>query len=320
MKNKNKTVVIAIIYLSLTFCGCATESPVTSAEIPSSSSSIVVTTDTAAPATQIGNPDVTTEKKDFICSGQGISMETAAETPDAQPSTEEIMDLVEAKENRLFWCTKIPAYSGIIKIPSIEIPDTAEFSAQLSELLGEAYRFTRTDGSLIELTPNEVEPDIEALLSVLPRITGTPYVEITPEEIYVAQYVPELNGYPVDEEGFFYSGDQDGDYVPGSYVGVSESGEITIFHPFIVKASARSINATELVTPETVEMVCRAYYESLPGPFVTVITNIKLEYYYSESEESLLPAWRCEMTFYATKNGHNDSILLDAQTGELLRK
>ncbi len=125
------------------------------------------------------------------------------QTPDAYPSTEEIMTYVDAGEGKLYWCAASPVYSGTFEMPSVEIPDTADFSAQLSEMLGKTYQAEEEVEHVIRIHLDVAEPDIGFVLSVLSQLTGTEYAEIDPEEIYTAQYVPEFNGYPVDDEGFF---------------------------------------------------------------------------------------------------------------------
>ncbi len=318
MRIKKKLFVITAICLSLAFSGCERESSETAAD-----ASTAEAMDTAASETEniaALNSDREIPKENPAKDEKEEEEQSAAQTPDAYPSMEEIMSLVNAGDSKLYWCAETPAYSGIMEIPPVDIPDTAAFTEQLSEMLGGTYRTVECSEHVIRLIPDGTEPDDESLLSALSRLTGTEYAGIEPEEIYAAQYVPEFNGYPVDDEGFSYGGARAGEGVMGSYIAVSEDGEITIFNPLIVKAAARTVDAAELVTPETVKTICRTYYENPSMLFVVVITDITLQYYYSESEESLLPAWRCEMTFYASENGHGDSILLDAQTGELLRK
>ncbi len=315
MKIRKKHIVITALCLFLIFSGCRAEPPAAEMPAPDNSAPAASAVDAAFPKIQTEQADTPPEN-----AVQEEANQTAVETTDAYPSTEEIMSRVNAGESKLYWCAETPAYSGIMEIPPVEIPDTEDFTEQLSEMLGRTYRTADSSEHIIRLVPDGTEVDEESLLSTLSRLTGTEYAKIEPEEIYTTQYVPEFNGYPVDDEGFSYGGNRAGDIVPGSYVGVSENGEISIFNPLIVNAAARTVDTKELVTPETVETICRAYYENQIGPFVIIIKDIALEYYYSDLEESLLPAWRCEMNFYVTENGHDDSVLLDAQTGELLRE
>lgn len=309
MKTKKKLVILIALCLSLAFSGCGTK-PVAPAAEPDRSDS---DPDTVAPEAQIGQtaPENAAKTK---------GSQTAVETSDAYPSAEKIKACLDAGGSKLFWCAETPEYSGTIKIPAVEVPDATAFSEQLAGMVIGLYQVERTENYVIEMTPGRAGPDLDGLLNALMNLTDVFYHETTPEEIYKIQFVPYFNQYPIDAEGFHIAGASD-DYVPGSYLGVSEDENITIFNPLIIaETPARTVDASELVTPEEVEMVCRAYYENPLMPFVTIIKSIALEYYYSKSEESLLPAWRCEMSFYASENGHDDSILLDAQTGELLRK
>lgn len=236
------------------------------------------------------------------------------------PSTEEILACIDSGESKLYWCAETPDYSGTMDIQPVEIPDMGDFAANLSDILGDGYSISDSSTNTVTITPDGSEPDMETILSALSQLTGTEYAEIAPEEIYVAEYVPALNGYGVDAEGFFFGGERAGEGVMGSYVSVFENGEITVHTPLVLCSTATAIDTSALVAPEAVETICRAYYENLMEGRVTVITDVTLGYYYSEDDNSLRPAWQCDMTFYMSENGHNDSVLMDAQTGELLRK
>jgi hypothetical protein len=96
---------------------------------------------------------------------------------------------------------------------------------------------------------------------------------------------------------------------------VTDNGRITIVNPLILTDETETVNISDLVTAETVETVCRAYYEANE---VTVFTDMTLEYYYTDGK--LQPAWVCDFTFYRDENGLQDSAMVDAQTGELIRK
>lgn len=298
---KETAMILTAICLSLSLSGCGIQQTVTAAPAPDDSGSIASAMDAAA------------------------VQESQTEPPDEYPSKEEILSRVRARENKLYWCTEMPAYSGPIALPAVTTPDLETAAARLSELLDGTYQVAKSDESsgTIDAEPAGAGADPDVLLSALSRITGMEYIGISPEEIYTAQYVPAVNGYLVDDEGFSYAADRSGEIVLGSYVGVYEDGTISILNPLILEESpAKTVDSAELITPARAKTLCREYYESedLGIPFVAMIRDISLEYYYSESEGRLLPAWRCEMTFYVTENGHDDSIMIDAQTGELLRK
>lgn len=236
------------------------------------------------------------------------------------PSTEEILACIDAGESKLYWCAETPDYSGTMDIQPIETPDAGNFASDLSDILGDGYSISESSEGIntITITPDGADPDMETVLSALSQLTGTEYVEINPEEIYAAEYVPALNGYGVDAEGYPYG--SDGDYFVGSSVCVGTDGVVSVVEPVVLSGTAETIDTSELVTPETVETICQGYYENYGIPSSVVVTDITLGYYYSGTEQKLLPAWQCETTLYMSENGHSDSVLLDAQTGELLRK
>lgn len=327
---KIKKNISIFVFLALALSGCGTNSSSVAEPISDSFGSVTSAMDVTMSETQI---EVTEGNEGAIDSAQetpteGITENTTEETTvmtvelDAYPTTDEILACIDAEENKLYWCAETPDYSGTMDIQPVETPDAGNFASDLSDILGDGYSISESleATNTVIITPDGANPDMETILSALSQLTGTEYVEIGPEEIYATQYVPALNGYDVDAEGFFYGGERAGEGVTGSYVSVSENGEIAVHNPLVLCGTATAIDTSALVTPEAAETICRGYYESLMESRVTVITDITLGYYYSEDEESLLPAWVCEMTFYMSENGHSDSILMDAQTGELLRK
>lgn len=241
-------------------------------------------------------------------------------TLDTHPSTEEILACIDAGESKLYWMAEISEYSETIDILSVETSDIKTFGTELSELLGTTYTLSYNAelAYTIQLIPSSSNSEMETLLGAMSQITGMEYTEVVPPENYVTMYVPTVNGYCVDDEGYFYSGARAGEGEMGSYVAVSEDGTVDVLFPLILSGSVETVNTVDLVTPETVKTICQEYYKSTGLPRVTVITNISLIYYYSENQ--LLPAWRCDMTMYMSENGHANNVMLDAQTGELVRK
>jgi hypothetical protein len=196
----------------------------------------------------------------------------------------------------------------------VEQPDMDSFWAKLSPLVGDSYS---TGGdklkTSLQLIPNDSSGQIDDLLAAVEQVTGLSYVQVETLDGFVSGYVPQLNGVSLDAVG--YPTYIDGGYFAGTYIGVTDNGRITIVNPLILTDETETVNISDLVTAETVETVCRAYYEANE---VTVFTDMTLEYYYTDGK--LQPAWVCDFTFYRDENGLQDSAMVDAQTGELIRK
>lgn len=238
---------------------------------------------------------------------------------DKYPSTAEVLACIDAGESRLYWCAEKPETFDTFTIAPILTLEEEDFTSQLSTILGEGYTISlNTEVTGILVASNGTTTDDTEVLSALSELTGMKYTQIDSDEQYISRYVPEWSGICVDAEGYPYG--STGDYCPGIYVGVQADGSVYINRSAILGEGQKQIDPTTFVTPDTVKQLCQGYYENYGIPSAVVVTEIAPGCYYSEAEKSLLPAWVCATTLYMSENGHNDSVLIDAQTGELLRK
>ena len=321
MAEKQTYIVSIAICLALLFTGCGSNPASVSESTTNSFGTVTDTKDDVTPEVQVS--------QEANASELGTSQPEISETPEVEvtsvekepyPEVEEILTYINNGESKMYWCADTPSYTGTMDIQPVTIPDENDFTSELSNILGEKYNVsvnTEVSG-IITVSSADGSSNTSEILSALSQVTGTEYTSITPEEIYTEEYVPVLNGYSVDAEGCFPSGGANP--IPGPCVCVLANGKVDIRNPLIMSGEKKSIDISELVSPETVKTICKGYYESQIDGYVAIIERIDLEYYYSESGKSILPAWYCEMTFYRDENGHSDSILVDAQTGELLRK
>lgn len=323
--------IVATVFL-LSGCGAAVGEDQTTASSPSTqvqettaaanaAESAPVTEDTEAQENinLEGNPAEVaslTEDMEALAEAADVIMDEAEVSTDVTgyPSIDEILAAIDADTHTLYWLADAPDISGTIDIWTVEQPDMDSFWSNLSTVVGDSYSIggDKVVGSL-HLIPNDSSVGIDVLLDAMEQVTGLSYIQVDSLEGYTSGYVPQINGVSLDAVG--YSSDNNGGYFAGTYIGVTENGQVTIVNPLILTAETETVNISELVTVEAVETVCRAYYEA---NFVTVFTAMSMEYYYADGQ--LLPAWVCDYTFYMDENGHQDSVMLDAQTGELIRK
>ena len=245
---------------------------------------------------------------------------SVAETPpasDPYPTPDEIRAVIDAGESRLYWLASPPELHASVAVYAVNTPDMDDFGADFSEIVGPDCALSEAESaSSITVTAGDPETATAKALDALSRITGISYVAVEAEDEWSDfKYAPELDGYCVDSIGYPYG---DGEWSPGTYLGVAENGQMTVSNPLILEAESKSVQSASLISPETVQTICTAYFENYGLPTVVVVENISLVYYYSDQQ--LLPAWKCELTRFMSENGHPDSIMLDAQTGELLRK
>lgn len=233
------------------------------------------------------------------------------------PTKEEILDCINAGDSKLVWLASPPELHESVAVYAVNTPDMDDFGADFSEIVGPDCALSEAESaSSITVTAGDPETATAKALDALSRITGMSYVAVKAEDEWSDfKYAPELDGYCVDSIGYPYG---DGEWSPGTYLGVAENGQMTVSNPLILEAESKSVQSASLISPETVQTICTAYFENYGLPTVVVVENISLVYYYSDQQ--LLPAWKCELTRFMSENGHPDSIMLDAQTGELLRK
>jgi hypothetical protein len=302
--------------LSLTLSACGAEPSAAESATPNTFGTAVSTEELVTPETveePVEDIEMDSTAPDSAFYETTEVADTAPETVE-YPSTEEILADINAGTYTLYWLADAPDISGTIDIQTVEQPDMDSFWAKLSPLVGDSYS---TGGdklkTSLQLIPNDSSGQIDDLLAAVEQVTGLSYVQVETPDGYVSGYVPQLNGVNLDAVG--YPTYIDGGYFSGTYIGVTDNGQITIVNPLILTDETETVNISDLVTAETVETVCRAYYEANE---VTVFTDMTLEYYYADGK--LQPAWVCDFTFYRDENGLQDSAMVDAQTGELIRK
>lgn len=316
---KRMLIAAAIMMLAFMMFGCSKNADARQPE------SIIFGASDSSENTSLSS-DLTKPQEDTsaVSTGFPATQEDTSTVSTEFPTTEEILSCLDAEENRMYWTATMPELSGTIDVLTVKtLSEEAVVSELLEKLKGKysvAEDAEETEITEINLIPLDAGTDVEAVLKALSQLTGINYTEIEPEEFYAAQYVPVWNGYAVDAEGIAYGGERAGDVVTGSYVAIKDDGEITICRPLLLVGTAKTLDTADLITPDMVEMICEANYESdMGGACVTIITDLSLGYYYSDTEEALLPAWRIKKTFYRSQTGHNKSVLMDAETGELLR-
>lgn len=299
--------ITAILMLAFTMFGCSQQA------------------DDRRPESGIGEAPGRTEDT-HPSSAPPVEQENTPTALSAFPTTEEILSCLDAEESRMYWTAAMPELSGTIDVLTVKRLSVETVASELSEILKGKYTVSVSEHAEdeealeINITPLEADANVEAVLTAMTQLTGMDYAEGEPEESFAAQYVPVWNGYTVDAEGIAYGGERAGDVVVGSFVAIFDDGNIMICQPLLLVGTAKTLDASELVAPDMVEMICEANYESgMGGACVTIITNLSLGYYYSDTEEALLPAWQGKKTFYRSQTGHNETFLMDAETGEMLR-
>lgn len=273
--------------------------------------------------------------------GEKVTNEENPVPLDDYPTNEEISAYIEAGDTKLYWLVSPPIYSGYIDVHTVEALSMEEFwhgleksffseahaiddvnnleFHQITYSLDGAEYVIKIDDTSITIVPTMYDSALEkSLIDALEQLTGTQYVETAPIEdadVIDTRYVQALNEYHIDDTGYSLEADV---WNPGSCMDIWKDGTIFISYPLIVEETIQSVEVTDLVSVDTVEEILQAYYKTYDTPSVAVVCDIALEYYYMNQE--LRPAWRCTRTMYMSSENHQDTQLVDAQTGEIIRK
>lgn len=171
--------------------------------------------------------------------------------------------------------------------------------------------------------PRSLEP--EPLLAALSGITGTEWAEAPDnEKSDETVYLCKVDGLFVDGDGYLV-GEQASvgpsvrmsDSIVGSYVGVSITNTLG--------EAVGTVEAKDLVDPELMKAVCTSYQRQFLdlSPDVFIFDHAELCYYVS-AQHQLLPAFVVYVKGHhldeeGTLVASHTSMLLDAQTGEIMR-
>lgn len=284
---KHITGFICIVCMLLCICGC-TE-----------------TAKTAAPVAD-AEPAADTTAADTV---------SAAETAVVVwPDAEKIRATIAAEDAEVYWLAEGVSAPEHVTCYSVSELDLAAFWDELSQKLPTAAGQI-TSGTLSVSGGAE---QIQTILDALQEATGTAFTEVSLADDDAACqccYAQTIDGLHLDTEG--YVADKTS-VIPGSLVAVYEDGRVSVQTPLCPGQTFRTLERTELISPEEAQTLCTFYYQSYGLPCVTVVTGLELVYYHVDGE--LRPAWRFDETWYPSENGHLKSQMIDAQTGEYLRQ
>lgn len=315
MKNKNKLInVMMAVCLVLTLVGCDTTMSATTSSVEMMEDYASI--DLHNSAVQNTNPSITdVVQSDFV------EETDVAEVPDTTdtteyPSIESILATIDDGQSRVYWVANDYEVPGSLNVISVNTSDMNDVWASISGILGVDYFAQDVLTSGFSITSDNL--DVNAVINALTQSTGMEYVETTNGIEFSSKYVPTIDGYCVDSEG--YSSGNNGDYVAGSYVGIRDNSSVYVSMPISVNTVQDTVDASDLISLQNVEALCSAYYENYGIPSVVVVESVELGYYYSNANQQLRPAWICQTTSYMSSNGHADSVMIDAITGEMLRK
>lgn len=310
MKNKFLSVILAMAFFMANLFGCGTASS-DAAEVTASGETFGIT---ASQENTSGNQADDTQKTEDNRSEATDDGEGGSTTE--YPTTDDILATIDAGESKVYWIADAYEATGTLDVINVDIFEPNALWEKVSDLLGTGYSAQDITTVGFSIVSENLRTD--EVINTLTETTGMEYTEISAGDEFATKYVPMVNGYSVDEEG--YSSGSNGDYIAGSYIGFNGNGVAFVCMPLHMGSVQETVNASELISMQNVEALCTAYYENYGIPSVVVIESVELVYYYSSTNQQLRPAWVCQTTAYMSKNGHGDSVLIDAITGELLRK
>lgn len=282
-----------------------------------------------------------TSEMEALLAAAGELQTSVPEDTDGYPTTEEILSILDNGEGKVFWLADDPDIPNACIIPDAESADAEDvwddiFDAVFvsADITGEsnnegrqimfdwnsqswtaeisAKSITLSADSAIE---NGVLDDLVKAISGYTNMSAAE-VDASESDGEKSRYIFAYGGIALDEYGYSTESDV---WISESKISVLTDGGILISNPVIVKDSSETIDSDTLVTMDAVKQICETYYTQMAEgvPSVCVITNVELVYYYADGQ--LLPAWRLTGTQYMSKNGHDLSVLIDAQTGKMIR-
>ncbi len=295
-----------------------------------------------------------------VAGGESRPAETGGQTA-AAPSEDMIRFMLSQGRGGIYWAVdeedfarsepvtiyEIKPFEGYlwdVMFPDAQVLSKEEFWDPVNEIL-EINMTAVVDGQECDVTATQhgisfvqtdgwpASLDPEDLLVRLAELTGTAWVE-SPLVEYPdrTHYVCQVDGLPIDDEGYFMAEKYYGGYPQlTERISFNGSKHLGFNVSFSLGEAVGTVEPGDLTDPELVEAVCTAYMqpflelsEQYSSSFVVIFHRAELRYYKKGDTQKLLPAYIVTRTEYdmdteGTMHKYIKRSLIDAQTGEMMR-